>query len=90
MDMLVYMEDMLKNADLQPVLQKRAEQVLGRILITSCRWKQGSANLKIRKAAVICMIHMIGNGIITSKELIRVGVRFIMTHLASERAVAGA
>ena len=70
--MLVYMEDMLQNKDLKDSLLSRAQQCMKNILIPSCRWKHGDANLKIRKASIICMIHMINNKIITSEELLEV------------------
>ena len=51
---------------------QRASQVLKNILIPSCRWKSGQVNLKIRKASIICMIHLVNNRIISSEELLEV------------------
>jgi len=39
------------------------------ILIPSSVWKVGSPNVKIRKAAVICMIRLVDNKLISPKKL---------------------
>lgn len=66
MDMLVYTEAILKIPELQAPLKKRAVFILRNILIPSTVWKVGQANLKIRKAGIICMIHLIDNKVISS------------------------
>ena len=46
-----------------------SEVVLKMILIPATVWKVGSPNVKIRKAAVICMMRLVDNRIISTSRL---------------------
>jgi hypothetical protein len=59
MDMLGLVEFFLKTETLHSTIVFYSEIILKLILIPSTAWKAGKPNIKIRKAAVICMIKLI-------------------------------
>ena len=69
MDMLALVEFLLSQDILAEIISFYSEIILKMILIPSTMWKVGSPNIKIRKAAVICMIRMIDNKLISPVKL---------------------
>jgi hypothetical protein len=59
MDMLGLIEFFLKSEFLHSTIVFYSEIILKLILIPSTAWKVGKPNVKIRKAAVICMMKLI-------------------------------
>ncbi len=69
MDMLSLVEFLLNQEILSENITFYSEIVLKMILIPSTVWKVGSPNIKIRKAAVICMMRMIDHKLISPEKL---------------------
>jgi dynein assembly factor 5 len=69
MDMLALVEFLMSQEILSDTISFYSEIILKLILIPSTVWKIGSPNVKIRKAAVICMIRMIDNKLIREEKL---------------------
>lgn len=65
MDMLSLVEFLLNQDILSENITFYSEIILKMILIPSTVWKIGSPNIKIRKAAVICMMRMIDHKLIS-------------------------
>jgi dynein assembly factor 5 len=69
MDMLALVEFLMGQEVLADTIGFYSPVILQMILIPSTVWKVGSPNVKIRKAAVICMIRMIDNRLISETKL---------------------
>lgn len=69
MDMLSLVEFLLNQEILSENITFYSEIILKMILIPSTVWKIGSPNIKIRKAAVICMMRMIDHKLISPQKL---------------------
>jgi dynein assembly factor 5, axonemal len=69
MDMLALVEFLLSQDILTETMTFYSEVVLKMILIPATVWKVGFPNVKIRKAAVICMMRMVDNRIISTTKL---------------------
>lgn len=69
MDMLGLVEHLLGQEILAETIGFYSEIILKMILIPSTVWKVGGVNVKIRKAAVICMIRMIDHKLISTGKL---------------------
>lgn len=69
MDMLSLIEFLMSQEILCDTVKFYSEIILKMILIPSTVWKVGGPNVKIRKAAVICMIKMIDNKLIRQEKL---------------------
>ena len=59
MDMLALVEYLILQESLHSTIVFYSEVILKMILIPSTVWKVGKPNIKIRKAAVICMMKLI-------------------------------
>jgi hypothetical protein len=57
-DTLVLIEHILTIKELKEQLQTYSVQIMKNILIPSIQWKVGKPQIKIRKAGVINIIHM--------------------------------
>ena len=69
MDMLSLIEFLLNQQILSDSIFFYSEIILKMILIPSIVWKVGSPNVKIRKAAVICLMRMIDNKLIKEEKM---------------------
>jgi len=69
MDMLALVEFLLNQEILAETLTFYSEILLKLILIPSTVWKAGSPNVKIRKAAVICMMRLVDNKLLSPEKL---------------------
>ncbi|CDW75974.1 heat repeat-containing protein 2 [Stylonychia lemnae] len=69
MDMLALVEFLLQAEQLQSNIVFYSQIVLKMILIPSTQWKVGKPNIKIRKAAVICMIRLLEFKLIDKEKL---------------------
>jgi len=68
-DMLTLLEDLIESEYAQSSLPFQSVKIMQKILIPSCVWKPGKPNIKIRKAAVTCMIKIIDKNLINKEEL---------------------
>ena len=68
-DMLALIEFLLGQDILTETMTFYSEVVLKMILIPATSWKVGSPNVKIRKAAVICMMRLVDNKVISTYKL---------------------
>ena len=69
MDMLGLVEFMINQEILSESISFYSEIFLKMILIPSTTWKVGMPNVKVRKAAVICLMRMIENKLISKQKL---------------------
>ena len=68
-DMLALVEHLLIQENLHSTIIFYSEVILKMILIPSTIWKVGKPNIKIRKAAVICMIKLLEQKLIEKEKL---------------------
>jgi len=68
-DALALIEYMLKLPDLEEQLCKYSQTLMSKVLIPAITWKAGKTHTKIRKAGVICMLHLIQRKVIPQETL---------------------
>ena len=67
MDMILLLDRIIQEKELKDQLINYTEFILPEILFPATAWKAGRPNYKIRKAAMLDMIHMYLNGLIDSE-----------------------
>ena len=67
--MIGLLEDLIESEAVQPSLPYHAAKIIQKILVPCCVWKAGKPNIKIRKAAITCMIKVLDRGLIDKAEL---------------------
>ena len=67
MDMILLLDKVIINESLKEQLKVYIEFILKEILFPSTAWRVGRPNYKVRKAAMIDLIHLFKQGLITSE-----------------------
>ena len=71
MDMILLLDKVIQNKDLKEQLLHYTEFILPEILFPATAWKVGRPNYKVRKAAMVDLIHMFQNGLIDSESALK-------------------
>lgn len=71
-DALELVEFLIQLEDLHEHVRANSLRILSKILIPCAVWKAGKPYIKIRKAAMICMIKLINSGLISPENLFQV------------------
>lgn len=68
-DILDLLEELIASETSHSNIKFHAATILQRVLVPCCVWKMGKPNIKIRKAAVSCIIRVVEGGLIAPEEL---------------------
>lgn len=69
MDMLALTEHFLLQKELHSTIVFYSEIILKMILLPSLQWKIGKPNVRIRKAAIVCIIKLMEQGLIEEEKM---------------------
>jgi len=70
-DALALVEYIIKLPDIEPELKKYSPRLMSKILIPATIWKAGRPNVKIRKAGVVCIFHLVERDLIPEETLLK-------------------
>jgi dynein assembly factor 5 len=71
MDMIILLDKIISNKVLFEQIKNYTEFILPEILFPATAWRVGRPNYKVRKAAVVDMIHLFQNNLITPELVIQ-------------------
>ena len=71
MDMILLLDKIISQKELKEQLKNYTEFILPEILFPACVWRVGRPNYKVRKAAMLDIIHMFDNELIDSEIVLK-------------------